>query len=138
MLVELGHISLEKQYIDGTKMESVANRYDFVWRKRVEKYKERLEKKIHSILSQIDEGILGDNTAPEESTVPSDSLALKEKIEAINLENRSKRELHQIKKLKEEHLPKLQKYEKRFDMMQERYSGLQNPILCRFCSRLLE
>lgn len=59
MLVELGYISLEKQYIDGTKMESVANRYTFVWRKSVEKYKERLEKKIHDILSQIDEGILG-------------------------------------------------------------------------------
>lgn len=83
MLVELGYISLEKQYIDGTKMESVANRYTFVWRKSVEKYKERLEKKIHSILSQIDEGILG---------------------------------------VKEEHLPKLQEYEKHLDTMQERNS----------------
>ena len=92
-------------------MESVANRYTFVWRKSVEKYKERLENKIHSILSQIDEGILGDNNAPEESTVPIGSLSLKEKIDAINLENRSKRELRQIKKLKEEHLPKLQEYE---------------------------
>lgn len=122
MLVELGYISLEKQYIDGTKMESVANRYTFVWRKSVEKYKERLEKKIHSILSQIDEGILGDNNAPEESTVPIDSRALKEKIDAINLENRGKRELRQIKKLKEEHLPKLQEYEKHLDTMQERNS----------------
>nr|WP_255504421.1 hypothetical protein [Bacteroides sp. PHL 2737] len=34
MLVELGYISLEKQYIDGTKMESAANRYTFVWRKK--------------------------------------------------------------------------------------------------------
>ena len=50
MLVELGYISLEKQYIDGTKMESVSNRYTFVWRKSVEKYKERLEKKIQCIL----------------------------------------------------------------------------------------
>ncbi|MCL5178554.1 transposase, partial [Escherichia coli] len=64
MLVELGYISLEKQYIDGTKMESAANRYTFVWRKSVEKYKDRLENKIQCILSQIDEGILGDNTAP--------------------------------------------------------------------------
>lgn len=122
MLVELGYISLEKQYIDGTKMESLANRCTFVWRKSVEKYKERLEKKIHSILSQIDDGILGDNNAPEESTVPIDSRALKEKIDAINLENRGKRELRQIKKLKEEHLPRLQEYEKHLDTMQERNS----------------
>lgn len=46
----------------------------------------------------------------------------KEKIDAINLENRGKRELRQIKKLKEEHLPKLQDYEKHLDTMQERNS----------------
>lgn len=45
----------------------------------MEKYKERLEKKIQCILSQIDEGILCDNNAPEESTLPIDSRALKEK-----------------------------------------------------------
>lgn len=66
MLVKWGYISLEKQYIDGTKMESAANRYTFVWHKSVEKYKERLKKKIQCILSQIDEGILGDNNAAEE------------------------------------------------------------------------
>lgn len=98
MLVELGYISLEKQYIDGTKMESVANRYIFLWRKSLEKYKERLKKKNYCILSQIDEGISGDNNAPEELPLPFDSRALKEKIDAINLENRSKRELRQIKK----------------------------------------
>ena len=122
MLVELGYISLEKQYIDGTKMESAANRYTFVWRKSVEKYKDRLENKIQCILSQIDEGILGDNTAPGESTLPIDSHALKEKIDAINLENRNKRELRQIKKLNEEYLPKLQEYEKHLEIMGERNS----------------
>lgn len=122
MLVDLGYISLEKQYIDGTKMESAANRYTFVWRKSVEKYKERLKKKIQCILSQIDEGILCDNHAPEESTLSIDSRALKEKIDAINLENRSKRELRQIKKLNEEYLPKLQEYEKHLETMDERNS----------------
>lgn len=122
MLVELGYISLEKQYIDGTKMESAANRYTFVWRKSVEKYKERLEKKIQCILSQIDEGILGDNNAAEESTLPIDSRTLKEKIDAINLENRNKRELRQIKKLNEEYLPKLQEYEKHLETMGEKNS----------------
>jgi transposase len=46
MLCEMGYISLEKQYIDGTKIESVANRYTFVWRKTVEKNKAKLEIKI--------------------------------------------------------------------------------------------
>ena len=35
MLVEMGYISLQTVYIDGTKMESRAGRYTFVWRKTV-------------------------------------------------------------------------------------------------------
>lgn len=50
----------------------------------------------------MDEGILCNDNAPEKSTLPIDSRALKEKIDAINLENRSKRELRLIKKLREE------------------------------------
>lgn len=65
MLVELRYISLEKQYIGGTKVKSVANRYTFVWHKSAEKYKEHLDKKNYSVLSLIDEGILRDNNAPE-------------------------------------------------------------------------
>ena len=49
MLVDLGYVSLDVQYIDGTKIESVSNRYTFVWRGSVEKYKEKLEKKIDTI-----------------------------------------------------------------------------------------
>jgi hypothetical protein len=69
MLYEMGYTSFEKQYIEGIKIESVANRYTFVWRKRVEKNKAKLAKveiKIRDILSQIEEGIMGDNTAPNQ------------------------------------------------------------------------
>jgi transposase len=37
MLVEMGYLTLETAYVDGTKIESRANRYTFVWRKTVEK-----------------------------------------------------------------------------------------------------
>jgi transposase len=33
----MGHLSPDVTYIDGTKMETRANRYTFVWRKTVEK-----------------------------------------------------------------------------------------------------
>ena len=39
VLVELGQVSLDVQYIDGTKIESVANKYTFVWKKTIEKNK---------------------------------------------------------------------------------------------------
>src|SRR5690606_9951604 len=61
MLVELGYVSLDVQYIDGTKMEAKSNKYTFVWRKSVEKYKEKLEAKISSVLSDIEKSILSDN-----------------------------------------------------------------------------
>ncbi len=36
----MGNITLKEIYIDVTKIESKANKYTFVWRKSVEKYKE--------------------------------------------------------------------------------------------------
>ena len=51
MLVEMKYISLDIQYIDGTKIEAKSNKYTFVWRGSIEKYKEKLEVKINSILS---------------------------------------------------------------------------------------
>ena len=37
VLADKGFISLDVEYIDGTKIESKANKYTFVWRKTVEK-----------------------------------------------------------------------------------------------------
>ncbi|TYP89282.1 transposase, partial [Sphingobacterium allocomposti] len=43
LLAELGYVSLKVQYIDGTKIESAAGRYTFVWKGSVEKNKVKLE-----------------------------------------------------------------------------------------------
>ena len=82
-LVEAGQLSLDVQYIDGTKIESVANKYTFVWKKTTERNKEKLESKIKDILSRIDEGIAQDN-APVEETSEMDSSTLQRIIEGIN------------------------------------------------------
>ena len=57
LLSSRGFISLNVEYIDGTKIESKANKYTFVWRKTVERNRERLMKKIHVLLGQIDDAI---------------------------------------------------------------------------------
>ena len=44
-------------YIDGTKLESKANKYTFVWRKSVERNKAKLEEKIKVLLEQVDDVI---------------------------------------------------------------------------------
>ena len=90
MLVEMGYLTLDVAYIDGTKLESRANRYTFVWRKTVERNKAKLEAKILMVLQQIDEGIAQDNQPDDEPPRPISSEELKERIATINRENLSK------------------------------------------------
>jgi len=122
ILVDMGYITLKEIYIDGTKIESKANKYTFVWRKSVEKYKEKLEAKIRGILTQIDEGIAQDNQPDNDPPTPINSKELRERINAINKENKSKKELKQIKAIEEKHLPKLEEYEEKLAILEDRNS----------------
>jgi transposase len=123
LLVEMGHLSLDVIYTDGTKMESRANRYTFVWRKSVEKNKAKLEAKICNILEQIEEGIAQDNLPDEEATAtPINSEELKERIAQINRDTLSKEDKKAVKTLEEKHLPKLLEYEKRLEILGNRNS----------------
>lgn len=122
MLVEMGYLSLEVAYIDGTKIESRANRYTFVWRKSVEKHKERLESKIRNILEQVEEGIAQDNTPDDEPPTPINSKELRERIAQINREHRTKSEQKAIDTLESKYLPKLAEYERHLDILDGRNS----------------
>ena len=57
ILMNLGEISLANVFIDGTKIEAYANRYTFVWKKRVLKDKTRLQEKIKKELPGLLKGI---------------------------------------------------------------------------------
>jgi hypothetical protein len=46
-----GYVQLDTVYIDGTKIESRANRYTFVWRKSIETFDQRLDEKVRSYLA---------------------------------------------------------------------------------------
>lgn len=67
LLSAKGFISLDVEYIDGINIESKANRYIFVWRKTVEKNRERMMKKIKILLSQIDDVMIQDRTSDLEA-----------------------------------------------------------------------
>ncbi|MFV0553150.1 MAG: transposase, partial [Mangrovibacterium sp.] len=84
MLNDMGYLSLKESYIDGTKLESKANRYTFVWRKSVERYKGSLERKILAILELIDEGIAQDYKDDNDEFKGFDSGELRERIKQIN------------------------------------------------------
>lgn len=53
-LIERKHVRLNNYHIDGTKIESVANRYTFVWAKQVSKQQEKLLGKIKVLLEEIE------------------------------------------------------------------------------------
>ena len=48
-----GEISAENIFIDGTKIEAYANRYTFVWRKSVEKNRDKLLLKIAALMDIV-------------------------------------------------------------------------------------
>jgi len=122
MLVEMGYLSLETVYTDGTKIESRANRYTFVWRKTVEKNRLKLESKIRTVLQQIEEGISQDNQPEDAPPTPINSDELKKRIAQINREQLSKEDKKTVKTLEEKQLPKLMEYEKHLEILGNRNS----------------
>ena len=124
LMAELGYVSLDVQYVDGTKIEAAANRYTFVWRGSTEKYKEKLEVKITSVLKEIDRAIESDKSAEGNESPKISPEELEEKINELNkrIEQLSKKQQKQVKELKEEHLPRLKKYKQQLDILGERNS----------------
>lgn len=54
-LYELGEISGNQIFIDGTKIESAANKYTFVWKKAVNKNLKKLTVKISGLISECEQ-----------------------------------------------------------------------------------
>src|SRR5690554_7276376 len=49
LLAEEGLVQLKEVYTDGTKIESVAGRYTFVWGKSIKNYKENMESTLEQM-----------------------------------------------------------------------------------------
>ena len=69
-----GLVTLDVEYIDGTKIESKANKYTFVWRKTVEKNRAKLLEKKRVLLSQVDDAIAQDKAAEEAVSFTPETL----------------------------------------------------------------
>ena len=53
LLGEVGAVSFQNLFVDGTKIESVSNRYSFVWKKGVQKHCSRLMEKLSAFLAYV-------------------------------------------------------------------------------------
>lgn len=123
-----GFVSLKTQYIDGTKIESVANKYNFVWRGSVEKSDKRLREKVYTILNEIESVICVEEQEDlEGSFEPLSTEDFKNRVERISRKidenNDSSKDVKKhIRQIKEESIPKLEKYEEHLNTMGERNS----------------
>lgn len=126
LMSELGYVSLDIQFVDGTKIESASNKYTFVWKGSVEKNKAKLEEKIKGVLSSISESIKEDKQESKREEVIKEVPVseLKQKIKEINerLSELSKKQKKEVKKLEEQDLPRLAKYEEQLEQLGDRNS----------------
>ncbi len=52
-LAQMGELSKETVFIDGTKLEACANKYTFVWKKSVGKWEEKMHVKLEEALQMV-------------------------------------------------------------------------------------
>jgi transposase len=126
MLQELNYVSLDIQYIDGTKIEAAANKYTFVWRGSVEKNKVKLEEKIKSVIQDIENQTKEDDKTISHDELPQaiDSKLIKEKLSQLNarLKEPDKKTQKKLAELQQEYLPRLEKYENQLETLEDRNS----------------
>lgn len=132
LLNKKGYVSLEKYFVDGTKIESAANKYTFVWKKAVEKNEKKLDEKLKIFLREVEEitykenEVYGDKDLAElgeDITVTSEDIKeaaakINEKLAEINHldDEKSKDVKKKLKKaqrqIEKDFLPRKEKYEK--------------------------
>lgn len=128
LLVDSGHVSLKEIYTDGSKIESAANRYSFVWGRAIKTSKERIReqlKELWAYTQKIAAQEKDDDTPPDFDKI--DSKSVKETIDNIDtalkdiekVDSKIKQKLNYAKK----HWPaKLKQYRKQEKILAGRNS----------------
>ena len=125
LLHEEGFVSLKVQYIDGTKIESVANKYTFVWRGSVEKYDARLKAKTEALLRQIEQNHAienQENPVPEELTAEEVTKRVERIKEKVDADNLGKEERKALKQIETDSVPRMNRYREQLETMGSRNS----------------
>lgn len=125
LLHEEGFVSLKVQYIDGTKIESVANKYTFVWRGSVEKYDARLKAKTEALLRQIEQNHAienQENPVPEELTAEEVAKRVERIKEKVDADNLGKEERKALKQIETDSVPRMNRYREQLETMGSRNS----------------
>lgn len=133
LLCARGFVSLDVEYVDGTKIESKANKYTFVWRKTVERNRAKLLEKIKALLEQVDEAIAQDKCNVDErveftpTQLSEMSAELNTALSSLSVttdkkEKERRKKLQKTAKELEKHSKKLSEYNQHLDTLGERNS----------------
>ena len=131
LLVEEGLVTLDVQYIDGTKIESAANKYTFVWKRATETNKAKLEKNVRAVLEQAEQAL--EMEQKESGTErPLTAKEMEERTERIlekmkekedNGEHALDKPLRKaVEKVAKESVGKMREYEEKLEILGERNS----------------
>lgn len=133
-LIEKKYVKLENYFVDGTKIESSANKYQWVWAKSTTNYKKQLQEKIKDLLGEIDlenekeEEEYGDDDL-EELGGKNDDIDGKQLREMVDKLNKRLKEMPDNKKLAKavktletDYLPREEKYEEQEKILAGRKS----------------
>jgi len=136
VLEKKGYINTEEYFVDGTKIEANANKYTFVWKKAVEKYRAKLQEKVHELMKDIDSlNDEEDKFYPDKEIKPEEitseeleefSKRLSDKLNEGLEKQKSKDEKKKEQKIKKivnkinkDFKPRLEKYNKDLEIMGE-------------------
>lgn len=127
LLVESGHVSLQEVYTDGSKIESVANRYSFVWGKAIKTSRERIKqqlKELWAYTQKVAADEKGDDTPPDFDKIDSKEVkAVIENIDAALKDTQVSKEVKQKLNYAKKHWPaKLKQYNKQEKILGKRNS----------------
>ena len=125
MLVDQKIISLDVQYVDGTKIEANANKYTFVWKRSTRTNREKLDGKVKAILAEAEKELnleLGeckeDVMTPAEMTERTDRI-----LEEMDRRGISDKKLRKtVSEVKDVHAVKMKEYDDKLDALGERNS----------------
>lgn len=132
LIAEMGLVTLNEYFIDGTKLEANANKYTFTWKRACQTNQNKLRLNVGKLLDDIDALNEAEDRMFEDMPTPGEitSEDIASAAERINARLREKAEANTRdkdlekakKKLEADYLPRMRRYEKDLADMKGRKS----------------
>ena len=125
MLVDAKFITLDVQYIDGTKVEANANKYTFVWKKATKTNQNKLDLKVKAVLREAEQALNAELSEESSEVMTAEEMEQRteevlSKMDEAGISDKKLRKA--VIKVKEESVQKMKEYEEKLEIAGERGS----------------